>query len=179
MTHSFYDYVQHKQHYVICTNSRRQFITSSSNGMVLSDDPTNIMYFDGKYAAEKIAETLDKVYPDTFLYAVPVFDLCAPQCDYYAVPELTLITNVSELFIRFMNERLTEPEMAQVRKEIADGGHTDTCPTHDYCDANMVMYDAMRYFFTYDQMQTEFGTLIWNAAWRRAKVNQFRPKEAE
>lgn len=91
-------------------------------------------------------------------------------------------TKVAVAFCRLLRIDLTAAEMAEVvsRNEAHDlKGDTNICASHDFCDANMVMDEAMRSSgvnmeWGEEGMPEEISTL-WNAAWSLAKAAGFDP----
>jgi hypothetical protein len=62
-----------------------------------------------------------------------------------------------------------------INKDISDG----CCASHNYCDANMVMYEAMSEDFEIafdiggETAESESQIKLWNEAWNLARGNDF------
>jgi hypothetical protein len=78
-----------------------------------------------------------------------------------------VIENLAREFSRILKLWLTAEQMAQV---VADNAQEDSdssvCHSHDYCDANMAMAQALSNLGMFDPLD-------WNAAWDMAKANHF------
>lgn len=75
---------------------------------------------------------------------------------------------------------LTREEMREVQTRNASMTYTNCCASHDFCDANMAMWEAFRVVFGResdvggDSKESEADIAIWNCAWDRAKKQGFR-----
>lgn len=81
---------------------------------------------------------------------------------------------VAKAFARILREYLTSEEVAEVieRNKAREPG---ICHSHDFCDANEPMYEAMRERFPdwEPDGETEAGFDIWGAAWDAAIASEF------
>lgn len=76
-------------------------------------------------------------------------------------------------FSKVLHSWLTPEEMTEVniRNDEPRYKDHDCCATHDFCDANMAMVEAMT-TLKYDA-RDESSADLWNAAWIQAKANKF------
>lgn len=79
-----------------------------------------------------------------------------------------LLEDLGKDLMARVNERNAQPEYAE----------TDSCASHDFCDANMVMLAAIESFgFTDDDVfENDCDNplqKLWNEAWTLAKTNKF------
>jgi hypothetical protein len=97
------------------------------------------------------------------------------------------IQRLAAAFSQAVREDLA-PHLAEIRRRNREDYAGDTCcATHDFCDANMLMLDAItaqlghepRYLDGTDaagdfddEQQGEID--LWNAAWALAKAREFR-----
>ena len=89
-----------------------------------------------------------------------------------------IIDSVGQLFSRILHEWLPPAEMEQVVERNAVQTDPLICHSHDFCDANMAMDQAMRDHH-FDMTISEEGMedsliLVWNAAWGVAKKSGFK-----
>jgi hypothetical protein len=89
---------------------------------------------------------------------------------------------VAREFSRILASQLTAAEMAEVisRNARPDYADTNSCASHDFCDANMVMDEAFNnlgiavpYGENWDTPQRAQSVALWNAAWDLAKAHNF------
>jgi len=110
-------------------------------------------------------------------------DLSALAASMGHVPDTKEVAALAAEFARVMRTYLTPAEMDAVvatneARELiarAKGKKNETCATHDYCDANMVMDEAMHnlgHSTDGDPDEAGWGDL-WNRAWGRAKDMNF------
>lgn len=78
-------------------------------------------------------------------------------------------------FCRVLNEWLTPDQIAEVNARNAAETDENICHSHDFCDANQAMLDAMAVFGLDFESTDEQNTLI-NAAWDLAKAAGFSIK---
>jgi hypothetical protein len=73
-------------------------------------------------------------------------------------------------FVRRLKECLTEDEILAIRRRNSTPEYKDSCASHDFIDANMVMSDAFEHVIGHE-MDADSGAdaLMWNAAWDIAK----------
>ena len=78
-------------------------------------------------------------------------------------------------FSRLIRLEITKPGAMHYVEHHADPDDA-VCPTGDYCDSNMVMWDAFRAIEGRDMdMENDADRDLWNAAWQLAKVERFYP----
>lgn len=90
-----------------------------------------------------------------------------------------LIRNVATRFVEVLEEWLSPEEMAEVRERNADEDDKLVCHSHDFCDANMAMLEAIEEVCNVTAAdvcgQIDADTALWSAAWDLAK-RQFLTK---
>ncbi len=70
--------------------------------------------------------------------------------------------------------QLSGPDLAEAVRRNTLAALCDVCHTHDFCDANMVMYDAWHAHLGEDMdLQNDAHIALWNNAWRIAKAAEF------
>jgi hypothetical protein len=77
---------------------------------------------------------------------------------------------VGDTFARLLRESLTTAQFAEVIRRNAVETNPNICHSHDFCDANMVMADAMMEYGIEIDGDNENGCAFWNAAWDHAAV---------
>src|SRR5688500_6323432 len=77
---------------------------------------------------------------------------------------------LSEEFCRILNEWLDPSEIREINRRNALPEYTGCCASHDFCDPNQAMADALEVFGI--EFHPELCDLI-NAAWDLAKGRQF------
>lgn len=106
-------------------------------------------------------------------------------------PENTLIQGETETdwheIVRFVSERILAQKFAsELRRQIGDEKvgrviernvrRGNSCASHDFCDANMVMDAAWRELFGASiDLNDETQCKLWSDAWTRAKQSAFAP----
>ncbi len=87
---------------------------------------------------------------------------------------------LAQEFTRILHTWLTPTEMAEVVKRNATPKYKGCCATHDFCDANMAMDEAMRNLdiatpcdLSDSEPQHEEACVLWNEAWDYAKSQNF------
>lgn len=81
-------------------------------------------------------------------------------------------SELSRTFSRLMRECLTADELAQVNA-MNKVGDLNICASHDFCDANQIMLDALsEYGAEFDSSSDEQARLI-DSAWNESKVGGF------
>jgi hypothetical protein len=80
-------------------------------------------------------------------------------------------------FARVLRSWLTAEQMRLVLERNAEGAKIGAawCASHDFCDANMAMAEAMQTVLGRepDPVDNEADGDLWNAAWSRAKAAGF------
>lgn len=61
----------------------------------------------------------------------------------------------------------------------APGAHPDACASHDFCDANMLMLEALEFFGVEFDPADEAQALMMSQAWSMAKAARFDPRALE
>jgi hypothetical protein len=90
------------------------------------------------------------------------------------VEKMQQIGKLAMQFSRELHGQLTSKQMREVLRRNREEASTDICHSHDFLDANEVMYAAWKQVIGRD---TDFGdadTALWNAAWDLAKQYDFR-----
>ena len=77
---------------------------------------------------------------------------------------------LSEEFCRIMNEWLDPSEIREINRRNALPEYTGCCASHDFCDPNQAMADALETFGV--ELHPDLCKLI-NEAWHRAREWQF------
>lgn len=81
-------------------------------------------------------------------------------------------------FSKVLNEWLTAEQMDEVRQRNA-GGDPLCCATHDFCDANQAMLDALdEAGIEWGGPEDDEGNRLISKAWDLAKSRGFRVDEA-
>lgn len=91
--------------------------------------------------------------------------------------------DLAGVFSKVVRERLTDHlnEIRRRNRESAAAGERNVCATHDFCDANMLMHEALcrcygvKDFPASNLSESETLTGLWNEAWDIAKRNEFLP----
>lgn len=88
------------------------------------------------------------------------------------------VDTVAKTFVAVLKAWLTKKEFAEVKARNKKNGKAGWCASHDFCDANMAMFDAMKKcgFITYGEndsgplvdKESEATTPLWNASWDHA-----------
>lgn len=86
-------------------------------------------------------------------------------------PEVKLACKFSEL----LSQELTAEELDQVNERNAAEAHKPTCSSHDFCDANQVMADALDALGVDLDLQNPKQVALINDAWTLARSNDFDP----
>lgn len=85
-----------------------------------------------------------------------------------SVPEL------AHEFSRVLREWLTDDEMAQVIERNAEVDDPAICASHDFCDANMAMYEAFERVMGHPiDTRKKADLAVWDKAWNMAKASDF------
>jgi len=79
-------------------------------------------------------------------------------------------------FSQGLRSYLTDEQMAEVVRRNRAEPSPSICHSHDYCDANMVLYAV---FMKYGMNPVEEGGMdrwddLWDHAWNMAKASEFR-----
>jgi hypothetical protein len=82
---------------------------------------------------------------------------------------------LAESFANTIKEWLDPEEMEKViaRNEINIRENNGCCATHDFCDANMAMVEALSKHSLIWEMADEVQQQLINEAWNKAKQNKF------
>ena len=79
-------------------------------------------------------------------------------------------------FSRLIRLAITRPGAMHYVQENADPNDA-VCPTGDYCDSNMVMWEAFQKVEGREMdMENDADRDLWNEAWTMAKANRFYPE---
>jgi hypothetical protein len=86
-----------------------------------------------------------------------------------------LATKFSAIVRRDLKDRLAE---IRRRNKRFDAEGNDSCATHDFCDANMLMDEAFTEAFGREiDLQSDADLSVWNAAWGMARASGFRGEQ--
>lgn len=91
------------------------------------------------------------------------------------------VKKLSTTFSRLIREVLTIEELDEVvrrnRQSVLD--NKQTCATHDFVDANMVMADAfIEAFGRIEELDDDDDLDLWNGAWNRSIGNGFKEEQS-
>jgi len=89
-------------------------------------------------------------------------------------PEPRTARALAHEFSRILRDWLTEDEIEQVIERNAEVDDPAICASHDFCDANMAMYEAFENIMGHPvdtQSRADAGT--WDKAWTMAKESHF------
>jgi len=79
------------------------------------------------------------------------------------------VTAIAEAFAEVMRQWLSREEFAEMKRRNAQN-HPLICASHDFCDANMAMWEAFKGVRSRDiDGDSEADTALWNDAWALAK----------
>lgn len=77
-------------------------------------------------------------------------------------------------FSRVLREWLTDDEMEQVIERNAEVDDPRVCASHDFCDANMAMYEAFERVMGHPiDTRKKADVAMWDKAWNMAKASDF------
>lgn len=77
-------------------------------------------------------------------------------------------------FSRILRDWLTEEEIEQVIERNAEVDDPAVCASHDFCDANMAMYEAFENIMGHPiDPQKKADASVWDKAWNMAKASDF------
>ena len=90
---------------------------------------------------------------------------------------------LAEVFSKVVREHLADhlEEIRHRNRASIATGDRNVCATHDFCDANMLMHEALcrcygvKDFPASNISESETLTRLWNEAWDIAKRNEFLP----
>lgn len=83
-------------------------------------------------------------------------------------------------FSAVLREWLTPEQMETVRERNTTAAYADACASHDFCDANMAMHEALLTMSGEQEPDyTDEATItLVNSAWDMAKANGFKGEAA-
>ena len=77
-------------------------------------------------------------------------------------------------FSRILRDWLTEDEIEQVIERNAEVDDPAVCASHDFCDANMAMYEAFERVMGHPiDTRKKADVAMWDKAWNMAKASDF------
>lgn len=77
-------------------------------------------------------------------------------------------------FSRILRDWLTEDEIEQVIERNAEVDDPAVCASHDFCDANMAMYEAFERVMGHPiDTRKKADVAVWDKAWNMAKASDF------
>ena len=80
---------------------------------------------------------------------------------------------ISDQFINIITNWLSTDELIELRIKNKELINSRICATHDYCDANMAMFEAFSKCNIEFDPQNNAHIDQWNEAWNLAKLNSF------
>lgn len=93
---------------------------------------------------------------------------------------LPLAERIAAVFALYLNGGIGEDNMAEVVRRNATPAYANACASHDFCDPNMYMLDALKAIGIPAPVDCEDGTdeheaacALWNEAWEVAKRDYF------
>lgn len=88
------------------------------------------------------------------------------------------VVDVANDFVLILQDWLTDDEFYDVQKLNAAEEDSDVCHSHDFCDANMAMQEAMkkRGFKCEGDPDVMRWGILWSAAWDHAKKSDLTLK---
>src|SRR5262245_38582271 len=81
---------------------------------------------------------------------------------------------LAKTFLTVLRAWLKHDEFAEACVRNAQQEHPDICHTHDFCDANEAMAEAMERHGIVVDVDDDAQHALWNAAWNVAKVEMVR-----
>lgn len=87
------------------------------------------------------------------------------------MPSTPTPEQLSAEFCRILNEWLNQSEIEEIIRRNALPEYANCCASHDYCDANQAMVDALEEFGL--EFHPDECIELVNAAWDLAKERQF------
>lgn len=86
------------------------------------------------------------------------------------------IKELAEAFADELRNHLSEDDIAEINKLNAAESSKDACHTHDFCDANAVMLDAVLRHYDMDKADIDLEAWLetMNAAWKLAAAKGFK-----
>jgi hypothetical protein len=83
-------------------------------------------------------------------------------------------------FAQTLIEDLGEEEFQEVRARNATEKYAGCCASHDFCDANMVMWGCFNTEIGWDfDLDSETDVSVWNDAWKLARKEYLTAPETE
>lgn len=86
--------------------------------------------------------------------------------------EDNLIGKIAKTFSQNILNEIGEDNMQKLADTSQENLHEETCESHDYCDANMCMLEAVTEHTGLDSIPTDFMPVA-NRAWTMARENNF------
>lgn len=87
----------------------------------------------------------------------------------------TTVETLAKEFSQALHSVLTPAQMSEVVSRNAQETHPSICHTHDFCDANVVLYEV---FLSHGMDPADEGGMdkwghLWDEAWNLAKAREF------
>lgn len=76
-------------------------------------------------------------------------------------------------FSMILRSWLSEEEMQEVIKRNKSETNRSVCHSHDFCDANMAMQEALESFGLTVSADSDEDAALWNGAWNLAQKSDF------
>ena len=85
----------------------------------------------------------------------------------------TYIIILAEKFVELLRAALTPSEFAEMADANANETNPDICHSHDYCDANQIMLDALQSL----GIEYDADSALHSDAWTYAREELFTPEK--
>jgi hypothetical protein len=79
------------------------------------------------------------------------------------------IKRVADTFVNVLKSWLTPEQFATMQRRNKEETDSRICHSHDFCDANMAMLDALNEHGIDVDADNEDHTALWNKVWEAAK----------
>lgn len=87
-------------------------------------------------------------------------------------PTVEMLANA---FSRILRKELTESIINEIIRRNREENNPNVCHTHDFCDSNVIMDDALATLGVITDIQSDRQQYLWCAAWDLAVKNEFKP----
>lgn len=85
-----------------------------------------------------------------------------------------LIESLAGKFSEVLKSWLSKSQINAAIKKNKTEAYKNCCASHDYCDANMTMFEAFTAIVGFEiDLQSDNHLNLWNEAWDLAKANDF------
>lgn len=91
---------------------------------------------------------------------------------------MTHIEEIARAFAASLVEGLGQATVREINARNAIEDHPSVCHTHDFCDANVDMWNAFEHTLHREpDVDSESDADIWNQAWAFARAHNFFTEE--